>query len=1076
MNFIRTVRFLSAAGVLLFSAGRSAAQTAETPAPRTYRIYAVCDAHLDTQWNWDLTHTIREYIPRTLFQNLWMMERFPEYRFNFEGGIIYHWMKEYYPMHYAKLKQYIASGQWHISGASWNANDPNMPSAESFIRNILQGQELYKREFGVHSTDIFLPDCFGFGYTLPSLAAHCGLIGFSTQKLSWRKREFYPDAPYHKKNPFSWGVWYGIDGQSLMAAFDTGGYTAEFPADAGYNKDFIRRAANGFDNTAMRYYSGGHLHGTTNCGDRGNSGTVTTARRMAAAMADPNAPVEIISATSDQLFKDYMDRRDELPSYDGELLMDEHASGCYTSQAAMKYYNRRNEELLGAAERASVTADWLGARAYDRTKLNEIWQRVLWHQFHDDLTGTSIADAYRYSWNDELISMQQATEVMTTAVGALSHSLDTRVKGTPLVVYNAATCRAQDLVEAEVPLPAASRGVNVYAPSGRRVPAQILSREGDTARILFAADVEAAGYAVYDVRPGGAARSGALKCTDRTLENRIYRIELDANGDICSIRDKRCNRELVADGKAFRLAVFEGNPSNRYPAWEIMKATMDQTPNAVNGDVRITVVEEGPVRATLKVERTYGPSAFVQYVSLTDGGMDDRIDIRNRVDWASRDVLLKAEFPCAVANEKAAYDLGLGFLERGNNTELAYEVPAHKWADLTAADASYGVSILNDCKYGWDKPADNTLRLTLLHTPSTERRYAHQRTLDHGIHHYTYSILGHEGARDHRTAEAAELLNQPMTAFVAPKHAGTLGRSFSMLSCSTPQIAVRALKAAEDGDGYIVRCYEQTGAPVEGARIEFPAEIVSAEACNGIEERIGDAEFEGRSLIVSAGRFAPKSYRVRLAAPAQPSKLTVNNTPVKLDYNITAYSTDEFFTYYTIDKALGSFAAELIPSTIDCDGVTFAMGEANTDDAVCCDGQTVTLPSDRAYTKLYVLASSVEEPREAEFRIGDAAVQVEVPLWKGHYGQWGWRGNSEGYMKRAKIGYLGTHRHQTDLGNVPYGFSYMYLLAFDIPEGAATVTLPKDKKVLVYAMTVSDNTLDDVRLASRTFIRPDEKL
>ena len=252
--------------------------------------------------------------------------------------------------------------------------------------------------------------------------------------------------------------------------------------------------------------------------------------------------------------------------------------------------------------------------------------------------------------------------------------------------------------------------------------------------------------------------------------------------------------------------------------------------------------------------------------------------------------------------------------------------------------------------------------------------------------------------------------------------------------------------------------------------------LVESEACNGIEERIGDAEFEGRSLIVSAGRFAPKSYRVRLAAPAQPSKLTVNNTPVKLDYNITAYSTDEFFTYYTIDKALGSFAAELIPSTIDCDGVTFAMGEANTDDAVCCDGQTVTLPSDRAYTKLYVLASSVEEPREAEFRIGDAAVQVEVPLWKGHYGQWGWRGNSEGYMKRAKIGYLGTHRHQTDLGNVPYGFSYMYLLAFDIPEGAATVTLPKDKKVLVYAMTVSDNTLDDVRLASRTFIRPDEKL
>ena len=1068
---MKLFRLFVVACILTFCAGRAAAQEQETPAPKTYKIYAVCDAHLDTQWNWDLTHTIREYIPRILFQNLWMLERYPDYKFNFEGGIIYRWMKEYYPLHYARLQKYIDEGRWHISGASWNANDPNMPSAESFIRNILQGQELYKREFGVRSTDIFLPDCFGFGYTLPSLAAHCGLIGFSTQKLSWRKHDFFPDAPYHKKNPFSWGVWYGIDGQSLMAAFDTGGYTAELPADAGYNKDFIRRASNGFDNTAMRYYSGGHLHGTTNCGDKGNSGTVTTVRRMAEAMADPDAPVQLISATSDQLFLDYMDRRDELPTYDGELLMDVHAGGCYTSQGAMKYYNRRNEELLGAAERAAVAADWLGAKPYDRAKLNEVWQRVLWHQFHDDLTGTSIADAYRYSWNDELISLQQATEVMTAAVGALSHSLDTRVKGTPVVVYNPVTYDLRDLVEAEVPLDARAKGVAVYAPSGRRVAAQILSREGDRARILFAADVKAAGYAVYDVRPAsGVAKSSALKASERTLENRIYRVELDANGDIRSIRDKRAGRELVAEGKAFRMAVFEGNPSNRYPAWEIMKETMDKPGRPIDGDVRISIAEQGPVRATLKVERSYGPSKFVQYVSLTDGGDDDRIDVRNTVDWSSRDVLLKAEFPCAVANAKAAYDLGLGFIERGNNTETAYEVPAQKWVDLTDADGSYGVTILNDCKYGWDKPADNTLRLTLLHTPSTEKRYAHQRTLDHGVHHYTYSIVGHTGARTEDALVAGEALNMPLVAFVAPKHAGHLGRTFSMLAASTPQIGVRALKAAEDGDGYIVRCYETTGNPVEGARITFPAAIVSAEECNGIEERIGDAAFEGRSLVVSAGKFAPKTYRVRLAEPAVRSTLAIDNAPVKLDYDITAYTTDEFFTYYTIDKALGSFAAELIPATVECDGVTFAMGEANTDDAVLCNGQTVALPADRTYTKLYVLASAVEEPRTAEFRVGDRTYEAEVPLWKGFYGQWGWYGNSEGFMQRAKIGYLGTHRHQTDLGNVPYGFSYMYLLTFDIPEGATTVTLPKDKKVLVYAMTASNNPIEPYLRASRRTI------
>ena len=1074
---MKLFRLFVVACILTFCAGRAAAQEQETPAPKTYKIYAVCDAHLDTQWNWDLTHTIREYIPRILFQNLWMLERYPDYKFNFEGGIIYRWMKEYYPLHYARLQKYIDEGRWHISGASWNANDPNMPSAESFIRNILQGQELYKREFGVRSTDIFLPDCFGFGYTLPSLAAHCGLIGFSTQKLSWRKHDFFPDAPYHKKNPFSWGVWYGIDGQSLMAAFDTGGYTAELPADAGYNKDFIRRASNGFDNTAMRYYSGGHLHGTTNCGDKGNSGTVTTARRMAEAMADPDAPVQLISATSDQLFLDYMDRRDELPTYDGELLMDVHAGGCYTSQGAMKYYNRRNEELLGAAERAAVAADWLGAKPYDRAKLNEVWQRVLWHQFHDDLTGTSIADAYRYSWNDELISLQQATEVMTAAVGALSHSLDTRVKGTPVVVYNPVTYDLRDLVEAEVPLDARAKGVAVYAPSGRRVAAQILSREGDRARILFAADVKAAGYAVYDVRPAsGVAKSSALKASERTLENRIYRVELDANGDIRSIRDKRAGRELVAEGKAFRMAVFEGNPSNRYPAWEIMKETMDKPGRPIDGDVRISIAEQGPVRATLKVERSYGPSKFVQYVSLTDGGDDDRIDVRNTVDWSSRNVLLKAEFPCAVANAKAAYDLGLGFIERGNNTETAYEVPAQKWVDLTDADGSYGVTILNDCKYGWDKPADNTLRLTLLHTPSTEKRYdaRSRRTplylLDRGTHGRPHGGC----ARGGRGAQhAARGLRRAETCGASGPHlldarcVDPADRRACAQSCRGRRRLHRAL-LRDDGQSRRGGAHHLPGGDRLGRGVQRHR---GEDRCS----RDRDAAFEGRSLVVSAGKFAPKTYRVRLAEPAVRSTLAIDNAPVKLDYDITAYTTDEFFTYYTIDKALGSFAAELIPATVECDGVTFAMGEANTDDAVLCNGQTVALPADRTYTKLYVLASAVEEPRTAEFRVGDRTYEAEVPLWKGFYGQWGWYGNSEGFMQRAKIGYLGTHRHQTDLGNVPYGFSYMYLLTFDIPEGATTVTLPKDKKVLVYAMTASNNPIDDVKLASRTFVRPDER-
>lgn len=1064
-------RFMLAVAALCFAAGSASAQQTDgkSVAPKTYKAYMVSNAHLDTQWNWDVQTTIREYIPRTLFQNLYLMERFPDYRFSFEGGVVYSWMKEYYPLHYEQMKKYIASGQWHIAGASWDANDPNMPSAESFFRNILLGQEYYKKEFGVRSTDIFLPDCFGFGYTLPTIAAHSGLIGMSTQKLSWRNHDFYDDS-YHKKNPFSWGVWYGIDGSSVIAAFDTGGYNSELPENVQYNERLMERAAHGYDNTCFRYYAGGG----EGVGDKGNSGTVTTCRRLTKAINDPDAPIEIISAVSDDLFKAYLGRKAELPSFDGELLMDVHATGCYTSQTAMKYYNRRNEELTGAAERASVAADWLGALAYDQQKLTEIWQRFIWHQFHDDLTGTSIPAAYTWSWNDELIALRQGGDVMNTAVGALSYSLDTRVKGTPVVVYNAVTYPVKAVVEAEIPLSAKTKGVAVYGPDGRRVAAQILSREGDKAVIAFAADVKSVGYAVYDVRPASPAKSSVLKVNGNTIENAVYKVTLDKNGDIASLVDKRYGRELVEQGKAFRLAIFEGNPSNEWPAWEVLKEVVDKTPRAVTDNVSVSVGEEGPVRASLKVERTYGDSKFTQYVTLTDGAQDDRIDIRTTVDWNSRNTLLKAEFPMSVSNAKAAYDLGIGFIERGNNTATAYEVPALKWADLTDADGSYGVSVLNDCKYGWDKPADNTIRLTLIHTPSTEKRYTHQNDLDLGVNHFTYSIVGHKGTDRSAAVAASEQLNMPLVAYVAPKHAGSLGRTFSMLETSTPQIGVRALKKAEDGDGYIVRCYELTGKPVENARITFPAQILSAEECNGIEEKIGAAETDGRSLLVSAGKFAPKTYRVRLAAPAQKSAFEVNSAPVTLPYNTVAFTTDEFYTYYRFDNQRGSFAAELIPAELTCNGVRFMMGEENVKDAVTCRNQEIELP-EGDYKKLYMLVAASDKECEAVFKVGDSEQAVYVPLWKGFYGQWGWRGHSEALLKDATIAHVGTHRHQGDVGNLPYDFSYMYMVSLDIPEGTRTVTLPENKNVAVFAMTASDNRIDDVLPASSTFIRPDAK-
>lgn len=1019
-------------------------------AQKPYKVYMVSNAHFDSQWNWDVQRSISEYIPKTLDQNLLLLSKYPDYLFNFEGGIKYQWMKEYFPHQYELMKQYIREGRWHVTGSTWDATDPNIPSTESFTRNILYGQHFYRDEFGVQGTDIFLPDCFGFGWTLPTIASHCGLIGFSTQKLMWRHRPFYGNS----KIPFEIGLWEGVDGSRIMAVMDAHNYTTKWRyEDLSKSRQLTRMVSESPIKTIYHYY------GT---GDMGGAPTIESVRAVEAGVHG-DGPIEIISATSDQLFKDYLpfDKHPELPVWDGELLMDVHATGCYTSQAAMKYYNRRNELLADAAERSAVAADWLGGVAYPQQTLTEAWKRFIWHQFHDDLTGTSIPRAYEFSWNDELLSLKQFSNVLTTSVGAVSRALNTDVKGTPLVIYNAAGFPVTELVEATVP--ARSERVGIYDDKGARVAHQVLGFEDGMLHVLFSAKVPAAGYAVYEVRQGGSRKAtSALKASETSLENGIYKVSLDANGDICSIVDKRNGRELVQEGKAVRLALFTENESFSWPAWEITKKTIDSEPVSVTGDVKISVVEQGPVRASVCVERTYGESTFRQYITLTEGGQDDRIDIRNEVDWASTNTLLKAEFPLSVSNPKATYDLGVGSVARGNNTETAYEVYAQQWADLTDADGSYGVSVLNDSKYGWDKPDDHTIRLTLLHTPKTRGGYSYQNRQDFGYHTFTYSIVGHEGDfRQGGTVAKAEVLNQPLTAFVAAKNKGALGRSFSFAASENDKVAMRALKHAEDGDGYVVRFYETAGQEAQEAVVAFAGEIVSAKELNGVEDEIGDASFSGNKLTFTIQPYAMKTFKVQLAAPAA-TVAPVSCEPVALPYNLKTASYNPYRSDANFDGKGKSYAAELFPSTLEFKGVRFEFGAPETENGVKCRRDTIALPAGN-YNKLYIVAASTRHDNEAVFTVDGKEYPVLVPYYGGFIGQWGHTGHTEGYLKSPDVIFCGTHTHDMIANeDVPYEFTYMFCTALDIPAGSRELILPDDQRIVVFAVTAAEDHINTI--------------
>src|SRR5438105_9926620 len=411
----------------------------EDPKPR---LYVVATSLLDSQWNWTVQDTIREFVPNTFFENFKRFEKYPDYTFNYEGAIHYMWFKEYHPEAWPTVQKYVAAGRWRRAGSLINAVDVNVASPESLMRQALYGQRFFRQEFGKASRDVYLPDCFGFGFALPSIAVHSGLSQFSTQKLTWGSSYGIP---------FPIGRWKGVDGNTVIAALNPGDYVTKLRSDISVDPKW---ASERFTSVGNGRQIGFRYFGT---GDIGGAPDEESVEWLEKSIASRAGNVEVRNTSSDQLTRDLTpEEKAALPQYEGELTMKTHGVGCYTSQAAMKRFNRENELLADSAERAGVAAELFAGRDYPGDRLREAWIRVLWHQFHDDLTGTCIPQAYQFSWNDELVSANQFAGVLKSSTAAIAENLDTRVQGLPLAVDTPLSSARRDPVEATVEFKAAA--------------------------------------------------------------------------------------------------------------------------------------------------------------------------------------------------------------------------------------------------------------------------------------------------------------------------------------------------------------------------------------------------------------------------------------------------------------------------------------------------------------------------------------------------------------------------------------------------------------------------------------------
>jgi alpha-mannosidase len=742
-------------------------------------LYVVPYAHLDTQWRWEMPQTISEYLLKTMRVNFDYIDKYPHYVFNWTGSNRYRMMKEYFPDDYARLTQYVSAGRWYPAGSSVEEGDVNLPSAEGIFRQILYGNDYYRKDFGKASAEYMLPDCFGFPASLPSILAHAGVKGFSTQKLSaaWQPAPQIggPNSPEQTPEgiPFNVGLWIGPDGKSVIAALNPGGYGSSVYTDLSkdpgspppqpsltdeqkakltpgqlralgrpreWEQDWVKRID--LDGHVTGVFADYHYVGT---GDVGGAARESSAKLLEAIVdkaetvlpppprafgqqdqpgSEPqgptvrvgDGPVHVVEATADQMFNDIKpDMTSRMPQYKGDLELINHSAGSLTSQAYHKRMILRNELLADAAEKASVAAAWMGGRPYPQGSLNDAWTLELAGHFHDLAAGTATPRAYQYSWNDDNIAANQFAGVLTSATEAIASGLNTEGKGTAVVVYNPLDIAREDVVEAQVAFP-----------GGVPKAVRVIGPDGkespaqlEDGKVLFLAQAPSVGYAVYHLLPAeNPAANETVKVTQSSLENARYRVQLNEDGDVSSVYDKSLNKELLS--APIRLALSTDVPK-QYPAWNMDFDQEQAAPRAyVSGPAQIRIKESGPVRVSLEVTRKAENSTFVQTIRLSAGDAGNRVEFGNAIDWRTLAANLKVAFPFSAANENATYNWDLGTIQRPNAQERQFEVASHRWIDLTDKSGAFGATILTEYKNGSDKPNDHTIRLTLLRSPGMQ--------------------------------------------------------------------------------------------------------------------------------------------------------------------------------------------------------------------------------------------------------------------------------------------------------------------------------------------------------------------
>ncbi|MEA3440154.1 MAG: alpha-mannosidase [Chloroflexota bacterium] len=814
--------------------------------PLDVQITAVGHAHIDLAWLWSLAQS-RHKARRTFNNVIGLMEQFPEFHFVQSQAQLYEYIRQDDPGLFNDISNMIDAGRWEAIGGMWVEADCNLSGAEALARQFLLGDKFFREHFGEDSFTrvLWLPDVFGFPWSLPQLALQTGIKYFFTIKLGWSQ---YNRIPYDS----FW--WQGIDGTRLLTHFST---TIEKGAShaSTYNaKATPYEALSTWRNFQQKDWGKpGQVPPLLMVYGHGDGGGGPTREMLEniRLMGDFPATPSVTPGRVGNFFKKLEgDMGEVLPVWNGELYLEYHR-GTYTTQARNKRANRKAEFLLHDIEFLAVVASTLDADyVYPYERLQRAWELLCLNQFHDILPGSSIGEVYKQS-------LAQYDEVFAIGgmirEGALS-SLSKHLGGDVLVV-NPTSFNRCDLAFWKGEL---SKGVVLNRDDGSQVSVQSV----EDGLLLELGELPAYSITSLTMIKKPVEQSGRIQTDDGLsvsedhLENDFLRVELNPNGEIMRIYDKRNRREVLPHGAiANQFQAFEDRPKTP-DAWEVDIYFEDKMWLAENVE-SINVVERGPLRVVVEIRRRILNSRITQRVSLAHNSA--RLDFDTTINWCERHILLKTAFPVDVLSPTATYDIQWGSIERPTHRNTSwdwakFEVPAHKWVDIS--EGGYGVSLLNDCKYGYDVH-ENVIRITLLRGSTHPDPAA-----DLGEHHLVYSLLPHKSDSLQTTIAEAYQLNDPLITWTAD-YSGKeiISHDLTFITVDRPNVVIETIKKAEDDVGYIVRLYESQRRRVT-CTLQTVFKLKRAWQTNLLEVNQEQLEVQGRNVSVYLQPFQIVTLRL----------------------------------------------------------------------------------------------------------------------------------------------------------------------------------------------------------------------